>query len=73
MPNVKLISSLTCTKCHFIKGPLKSWAESKWYEFEEKDISEATPEEVGDATSLPIIIIDGVRWDYDNILQKITQ
>lgn len=71
--SVKLISSETCTKCHFIKGPLKSRAESKGYKFEEKDISKATPEEVWDATSLPIIIIDWERRDYDNILQKITQ
>ncbi len=73
MLKVKLISSITCVKCHFIKGPLQSRAEKNGYEFEEKDISQATQEEIWDSTSLPIIYIGDEKFDYDNILTKITQ
>ena len=71
MTKVKLISSITCVKCHFIKGPLQSRAEKNGYEFEEKDISQATQEEIWDSTSLPIIYIGDEKFDYDNILNKI--
>lgn len=70
---VKILTSITCTKCHFIKWPLQSRAEKNGYEFEEKDISQATQEEIWDATSLPIIYIGDEKFDYDNILLKITQ
>lgn len=72
MSKVKLITSLTCTKCHFLKWPLKSRAEKNGYEFIEKDVSTATKEEIGEATSLPIIYIDDEQYDYDNILTKIS-
>lgn len=73
MPKVKLISSETCVKCHFIKEPLQSRAEKNGYEFEEKDVSQATQEEIWNSTSLPIIYIGDEKFDYDNILTKITQ
>ena len=72
MSKVKLITSETCTKCHFIKAPLKARAEKNGYEFTEKDISTAAKEEIGEATSLPIIYIDDEQYDYDNILTKIS-
>ena len=68
---IKLISSETCVKCHFIKEPLKSFAEKNGYEFIEKDISLATKEEIWDAMSLPIIWFWDEQLDYDNILTKI--
>jgi glutaredoxin len=72
MPKVKLISSSTCIKCHFLKPHLQSRAEKNGYEFEEKDVSQATQEEIWNSTSLPIIYIGDEKFDYDNILTKIT-
>lgn len=72
MSKVTLISSVTCVKCHFIKNPLKARAEKNGCEFIEKDVSTATKEEIGEATSLPIIYIDNEQYDYDNILTKIS-
>lgn len=73
MMTVKLISWISCSRCRFLEGPLQSRAEKNGYEFEEKDVSQATQEEIWDSTSLPIIYIGDEKFDYDNILTKITQ
>lgn len=66
--NITLISSETCNKCRFIENPLQEYAEKNWYEFTHKDISEATAEETEWAMSLPIIIINNEKKDYDDVI-----
>lgn len=70
---ITLISWINCPRCRFLEWPLQSRAEKNGYQFEEKDISQATQEEIWDSTSLPIIYIEDEKFDYDNILTKITQ
>ncbi len=69
---ILMICGETCIKCKFLKPHLESRAEKNGYEFEEKDISQATQEEIWGSTSLPIIYIGDEKFDYDNSLTKIT-
>lgn len=68
---VRLISWESCNKCKFIHPHLQKRCEKNGHEFIDKDINEATQEEIWDAMSLPIIWFDDEQLDYDNVLAKI--
>ena len=51
---------------------LKKYAEKEWLDYIEKDINEATPEEIGEATSLPVVWFDDKQMGYDEVLAIIT-
>jgi len=72
MTRIKLISGEFCSRCHLISPLLKKYAESNWYEFEEKDIKLATPEEIWDSTMLPIIWFGDIKKEYDEVLNIIS-
>ena len=65
---VLLIWWESCSRCRFIEPHLKSRAEKQWYEFEEKDVSTASPEELEWATALPVIWMDDKQIDYDEMI-----
>lgn len=62
----------TCNRCRFIEPHLKAWSENNWYEFEEKDISQASPEEIEWASALPVIWIDWKQKDYDEVIAMLS-
>lgn len=68
---IKLISWVNCVRCKFIEPHLKSRAEKNGYTFEEKDVNEATSEEIEWATQLPVIYFWEDRVEYDDALAKI--
>lgn len=68
---ILMICGETCVKCKFLKPHLKTWAEKNGYTFEEKDVNEATPEEIEWATQLPVIYFWEDRVEYDDALAKI--
>lgn len=68
---IKLISWVNCVRCKFIEPHLKFRAEKNGYTFEEKDINEASPEEIEWATQLPVIYFWEDRVEYDDALAKI--
>lgn len=68
---VKLISWVNCMRCKFIEPHLKARAEKNGYTFEEKDVNEASPEEIEWATQLPVIYFWEDRVEYDDALAKI--
>lgn len=72
MKIVKLISGEFCSRCHLLSPLLKSWCEKNNYEFEEKDIKSATPEEIWDSTMLPIIWFGDIKKEYDEVLNIIS-
>lgn len=69
---IKLISWANCYRCRAIEWFLKNRCEKQWYEFEEKDISQASPEEIEWAAALPVIWIDWEQIDYDNIITMLS-
>lgn len=69
---IKLISGQFCSRCHMIAPLLKKYAEKEWLDYIEKDINEATPEEIGEATSLPVVWFDDKQMGYDEVLAIIT-
>ena len=73
MTKVKLISWISCSRCHFIKGPLQSRAEKNGYEFEEIDVSNASPDLIEWATQLPVIWIDWEQIEYEKAIEMITK
>lgn len=70
--NIKIISGEFCSRCHMISPLLKQYAEKNGYSFEEKDIKEATPEEIEWASMLPIIYFWDERIEYDDVLSRIS-
>lgn len=70
--HIKIITGPACNKCHFVAPILKQWAEKNGYTFEEKDISIVTPEEIWEATSLPITRFGEEQIDYDTLLWRIS-
>ena len=69
---VLLIWWESCSRCRFIWPHLKERSEKNWYEFEEKDVKDASQEELEWATSLPIIFIDWVQKDYDEVINMLS-
>lgn len=65
---VLLIWWESCSRCRFIEPHLKSRAEKQWYEFEEKDVSTASQEELEWASALPVIWMDWEQKDYDDVI-----
>lgn len=65
---IKLISWISCSRCRFIEPHLKERSEKNWYEFIEKDVNEASPEEIEWATQLPVIWFDNEQKDYDEVV-----
>ena len=51
---------------------LKKYAEVNWLSFEEKDINNATPEEIEGASMLPVIYFWDERVEYDDALAKVS-
>ena len=51
---------------------LKKYAEKNWYAFEEKDVKDATPEEIEWASMLPVIYFWDDRIEYDDALAKVS-
>lgn len=70
---ITLISGSTCMRCHFIKPHLQSYAEKNWMEFEEIDVSNATPEQLEWATQLPVIWMDWEQIEYEKAIEMITK
>lgn len=70
---IKLVTWQFCGRCHTLQPILEQYCKNNNLELEVIDVNEATPEELGDATMLPIIIRNGKHMDYDETLQKITQ
>lgn len=69
---VLLIWWANCYKCRAIEWFLKERSEKNWYEFEEKDVSTASPEELEWATALPVIWMDNKQIDYDEIINMLS-
>lgn len=55
-----------------IAPKLKSFAEANWYEYVEIDVQQATPEDLGSATMLPVIRWDGEMIDFDEALARLS-
>lgn len=70
---VLFISGPFCSRCHTLKPYLEKYCEENWYEFEEKNINDATPEELGNATMLPVVWMWDEQMDYDKVLETITK
>lgn len=70
---IKLISWANCYRCRAIEWFLKARAEKEWYEFEEKEVSNASPEEIEWASALPVIWIDDKQMDYDDVIAMLTK
>lgn len=51
---------------------LKKFAEDNWYEYVEKDVQQATPEDLGTATMLPVIWFGEEQKDFDEVLAMIS-
>ena len=68
-----MICGEVCTRCIFLKPHLKKRCEENNISFEEKDIKQATQEEIWDATQLPIVWFDNEMKDYDEILSIISK
>lgn len=51
---------------------LKKYAEKNWLDYIEKDVNEATPEELEWASMLPVIFFWNERIEYEDALTKIT-
>lgn len=70
---VLLIWWESCNRCRFIAPYLKEWAEKNGYEFEEKDVSEATKEELQFSSSLPVIRLWEKLIDYDEMVNVLSR
>lgn len=68
---IKLISWEFCSRCHMIAPLLKKYAEDNGYSFLEKDIKNASQEEIEWATMLPVIYFWDERVEYDDALAKV--
>lgn len=69
---IKLISWEFCSRCHLISPRLKEYAEKNNIEFVEKDVKEATKDELGDATMLPVIRWSWERIEFDEALARLS-
>ena len=70
---IVLIENEFCSRCHMISPLLKKYAEDNWYDFIEKDVNLATPEELEWASMLPVIYFWDERVEYDDVLVRITK
>ena len=70
---VLFISGPLCSRCHTLKPYLEKYCEEKWYELIEKDVASATPEEIWEATMLPVVWMWDEQMDYDKVLETITK
>ena len=70
---ILMICGDACMKCVFLKPHLKSRAEKNGISFEEKDIKEATQNEIEWATSLPVVWFDNEQKDYDEVLSIVSK
>lgn len=68
---IKLISWEFCSRCHMIAPLLQKYAEKNGYTFLQKDINNATQEEIEWASMLPVIYFWDKRIEYDDALAKI--
>jgi len=68
---IKIITGEFCSRCHLISPLLKKYAEENNMSFEEKDINNATPEEIEGASMLPVIYFWDKRVEYDEALKKV--
>lgn len=68
---IKIITGPFCSRCHLISPLLKKYAEENNIPFEEKDVNNASPEEIEGATMLPIIYFWEERIEYDDALAKV--
>lgn len=55
-----------------ISPKLKEYAEKNWFSYEEKDVNDASKEELWTATMLPVIRFDSEQLEFDEVLAKIT-
>lgn len=69
---ILMICGDACVKCKFLEPHLKEYAEKNNIEFVEKDVKEATKEELGDATMLPVIRRDWERIEFDEALARLS-
>ncbi len=69
---VLLIWWEACSRCRFIEPHLKARSEKNWYEFEEKDVKDATQEELEWASALPVIWMDWEQKDYDDVINMLS-
>lgn len=67
-----MICGEACMKCKFLKPHLEKFCLDNNISFKEKDINDATPEEIEWATSLPVIRFDNKQIDYDEALSRIS-
>ena len=72
MTAIKIITWEFCSRCHMISPLLKKYAEENNISFIEKDIQNATQEEIEWASMLPVIRIDDKQVDYDEVLAMIS-
>lgn len=68
-----MICGEICTRCAFLKPHLEKRCKENNILFEEKDIKQATQEEIWDATQLPVIWFDNEMKDYDEVLSIISK
>lgn len=52
---------------------LKKYAEKKWLDYIEKDVNDASPEELEWASMLPVIFFWDERIEYEDALAKINE
>lgn len=69
---IKMITGQFCWRCHTLKPHLEKFCEENNYELEIKDINNTIPEEIGNATMLPIIRWDNEQIEYDEVLKRIS-
>ena len=65
---IKLITGEFCSRCHMLLPLLRDYAKKNWYGFVEKDVKNASQEELWDATQLPVIWFGNEMKDYDEVL-----
>ena len=70
---ILLISGETCNRCKFIKPFLELYCQKHKWDFEEKDVNDATPEEIEWATMLPVIWVDWQQMDYEKAIEMVAK
>lgn len=69
---IKLISGQFCSRCHMIAPLLKKFCDENGHNFEELDVNNATPEDLWEASMLPVIWRGDEQIDFDEALSRIS-
>ena len=69
---IKLISGEFCSRCHMIAPLLKQYAEKNGLSFIQKDVNNATPEELEWASMLPVIYFWDDRVEFDDAFARVS-